>query len=189
MWKKKMITAICLLLCVVCSTGCYIKPKRRVIREFEENREAFETVAAYIESFECESWREDGTTRFYLFQLQEDAPVLNGTLERTKIPEYTETVKQAAKQLYSLDYFEMGRYYCSGKTIVFHFKGGYEFLLKPYREQGIAYAIDGSDPRPLYPTDLIIDDITPLGGNWYYWHGASYPGHVDDPEKIIRFDN
>ena len=112
--EEKMITAICLLLCVVCSTGCYMKPKRWVIREFEENREAFETVAAYIESFECESWGEDGTTRFYLFQLQEDAPVLNGTLERTKIPQYTETVKQAAKQLYSLDYFEMGRYYCSG---------------------------------------------------------------------------
>ena len=188
MWKKKMITAICLLLCVVCSTGCYIKTKRWVIREFEENREAFETVAAYIESFDWERWMGDGTTRFFLFY-RTDIPRVEGAFEEAVVPEYTETVKKAAAQLYSLDFIEFGRYYCSGKTIVFHLEGGYELPLKPYREQGIAYAIDGSDPKPLYQSELIIDDITPLGGNWYYWHGVSYPGHVDDPEKIIRFDN
>ena len=178
-------------LSIVC-TGCYMKTETLVKREFAENIATFEIVAEYIGSFDWDKNIDDSNDNRFFFSRHPEAdwnngPRVYGMKVNASIPYCDDVVLDAVEKLYFLGYDTIGRTDTSRGTIVFEMNG-YDPLLKPYREEGMAYVIGNAKPKPTFLGDMAIDVIFDLGDGWYYYHGVSYPGHLDEGKTPIVFE-
>lgn len=170
---------LCMMLIVglsLCSMGCrfYARSQQRIIRDFEENLEAFQLVAAYIEVFDLAEYALEGrNTTFEFFTPNSiERPWLTFGKENPSIPECSDELIASVNQLYQLGYSRLGKSVKSGNTIVFSSADGYgRNPLRFYYLQGIAYVANEEEPKPFLHLDTAIYEITDLGNGWYYWNG------------------
>ena len=189
-WNRTWILFLVILFSML-NPSFYLKTKENVIKDFEDNKSSFEVVAEYIASYDLENSFDDlsdYTIKFFHYPDSEvdTDPIVYGLQENARILPCDESVRDAVKKLFAIGYITMGRYDCSGKTIVFEMDG-YEPFMETYRLNGIAYALNGSKPKPVMG-ETAIDEIIDLGDGWYYYHGVSYPGHLDEGKTPIVFE-
>ena len=201
---KKAIKALVIVLlstaafvCLV-ARGCYAAPKKEVIARFERNRESFQVIADFFNTFQQEKYENkfrdmaqfSGYHFIHVKGRWELWPRWQEGENADSMPD-DENIKAALHVLFGLGYDWITRQAITKNTVIFlQDSSKLEFPLESGRRQGICYSIDGKAPRPTTHYENYVDEIVPLGDGWYYWHGYNLYGHSRPgmPAIDIAFD-